>query len=707
MPDGHVPSISHRETMNLHLLSRAGGPRRVVALAAALALVPAAFAQTAPAPSPSASAPATTLKPVVITGNPLGSPELTAPVSVLSGDALVLRRGSSLGETLASQPGVSSTYFGPNANRPTIRGLDGERVRLMTNAGASLDASTLSFDHAVPIDPLIVERLEVLRGPGALLYGGSAVGGVVNAIDNRIPKDPILRSSGALELRLGGADGERGGAALAETGNGRFALHVDAFGRDTSDLRVPRFTPIEDGAALPETRRLRNSASRTRGGAVGGSVFFERGHLGLSVDTYDSVYGTPAEADVHIEMKRDHLGVAFERNDLGPIATLRASANSTRYRHQEVEGDGVVGTVFETGGDELRLEAVHAALGPLRGTLGAQFEDFDFAALGEEAFVPSTRTRRQALFALESLDWTGGTLTGGVRVERARVRSAGDAEPADAKFGPAAERRFSLRSASLSNQFKLSPAWSVSGALSLSERAPTSFELFANGVHVATAAFERGGPTLQKERGTNADLALEWKSGDDHLRVGAFTTRFSRFISLEATGNDVAVTDDDGNVENIAEFVFRPVRARMNGIEIEGRRRLMQSPWTLDLSGKMDLTRAKNLDSGEPLPRVAPLRVLLAMDATQGPWGGRIEVDHAARQDRVPSTDRATPGHTLVNLSLTRRFTLGNGGTDALWFLKLGNLGDRLAYSASTIQSVRDLSPLPGRSLKTGIRVSF
>jgi iron complex outermembrane receptor protein len=695
------------ETMNLPLNVRACGPRHAIALAASLTLAPAAFGQPLPTPSAPASAPAASLKPVVITGNPLGRAEVTAPVSVLAGEQLVLRRGSSLGETLASQPGVSSTYFGPNANRPTIRGLDGERVRLMTNAGASLDASTLSFDHAVPIDPLIVERLEVLRGPGALLYGGSAVGGVVNAIDNRIPKDPIERSSGALELRLGGADRERGGAVLAETGNGRFALHVDAFGRDTADLKVPRFTPIEDGAALPETRRVRNSASRTRGGAVGGSVFFDGGHLGLSVDTYDSVYGTPAEADVQIEMKRDHLGLAFERKNLGPIATLRASANSTRYRHQEVEGDGTVGTVFASTGDELRVEAMHAPLGPLRGTLGAQFENFDFAALGDEAFVPSTRTRRQALFALESLEGAAGTLTAGLRLERARVRSAGDADPADARFGPAAERSFSLRSASLSHLYALSPRWSLSGAVSLSERAPTSFELFANGVHVATAAFERGDPTLQKERGTNLDVALEWKAGDDHLRVGAFSTRFSRFISLEATGNDLPVADDDGNVENVPEFVFLPVRARMNGIEIEGRRRLLQAPWTLDLSGKLDLTRARNLDSGQPLPRLAPLRVLLALDATQGAWGGRIEIDHAARQDRVPATDRPTPGHTLVNLSLTRRFELGGGGADALWFLKIGNLGDRLAYSASTMQSVRDLSPLPGRSFKTGLRVSF
>jgi iron complex outermembrane receptor protein len=691
--------------MTSPVLSRACGPRRAVALAASLAFSPVLFAQNAPSPSAAASAPSTSLQKVIITGNPLGSTELAVPVSVLAGDELVLRRGSSLGETLASQPGVSSTYFGPNANRPTIRGLDGERVRMLTNAGASLDASTLSFDHAVPIDPLIVERIEVLRGPGALLYGGSAVGGVVNAIDNRIPKDPIERSSGALELRLGGAERERGGAVLAETGNGRFALHVDAFGRDTSDLRVPRFTPIEDGAALPETRRVRNSASRTHGGAVGGSLFFPQGHLGLSVDSYDSVYGTPAEADVHIEMKREHLGVAFERRDLGPIATLRGSANSTRYRHQEVEGDGAVGTVFGTEGDELRLEAVHTKLGPLRGTLGAQFEDFDFSALGDEAFVPSTRTRRQALFALEELTWAGGTLTGGLRLERARVRSAGDADPADAKFGPPAERSFSLRSVSIANLLPLSPQWSLSGALSLSERAPTSFELFANGVHVATAAFERGDATLQKERGTNLDVALAWKSGNDHLRIGAFTTRFSRFISLEATGNDIAIVNDDGDTESFPEFVFLPVRARMNGIEIEGKRRLAQAPWTLDLSGKLDLTRAKNLDSGEPLPRIAPLRLLLALDAGSGPWGGRVEIDHAARQDRVPSTDRATPGHTLVNLALTRRFAVGS--SDALWFLKLGNLGNTLAYSASTIQSVRDLSPLPGRSLKTGVHLRF
>jgi iron complex outermembrane receptor protein len=682
------------------------GPRHAVALAASIALTPAVLAQTAAALDSAASAPATTLPEVVVTGNPLGRSDIAVPVSVLSGDELVLRRGSSLGETLNGQPGVSSSYFGPNANRPVIRGLDGDRVRLLTNAGASLDASSLSFDHAVPIDPLIVERLEVLRGPGALLYGGSAVGGVVNALDNRIPKERMTGITGAAELRVGGAADERGGAALVETGNGRFALHADAFGRETSDLRVPSHTPIADGEALPAATRVRNSASRARGGALGGSAFFAGGRIGLSVDHYDSTYGIVAEPDVTIEMERDHAGLAFDWSSSdGPLRALRTTLNHTRYGHEEIEGDGAVGTTFDSTGDEARVEVEHAAIGPLRGVVGLQWEDFDFSALGEEAFVPATRTRKQAVFALEELGWALGTLTGGVRLEKAQVDSAGDTDPAEVKFGPARQRSFTLQSASLSNLFKLNPQWSLSGGLSYTERAPTYFELYANGVHVATSAFERGDPGLQQERGTNVDLALQWNAGPNHLRVGAFATRFSRFISLEATGVTIDETNDEGEVDSFPEFAFQAVRARLDGVEIDGRQRVLDGSWTLDASGKLDLTRATNRDTGEPLPRIAPLRLLVGLDATHGAWGGRVEVDHAARQDRVPATDAPTPSYTLVNLSLMRRFALGD--SDGLWFVKLDNVGNTLATNAATIQTVRGLSPLPGRSLKAGVRLAF
>jgi len=687
-------------------------PRRAVALAIATLFTShfsaAVSAQTAPA----------NLEKVVVTGNPLGSTEVASPVSVLTGDELVLKRASTLGETLNGLPGVSSTSFGPNAARPVIRGLEGDRVRILSNAGASLDASSLSFDHAVPIDPLIVERLEVLRGPGALLYGGSAMGGVVNALDNRIPKEALKGTSGAAELRLGGADRERGGAALIEAGNGQFVGHVDVFGRSTSDLDVPRYVPVQDGLNLPSTTRVRNSAATTRGGAIGASVFFGKSRVGLSLDTYDSTYGTVVEPDVVIKMKRDHVGVDSEFKDLGgAFNSVRLQFNQTRYQHQEVDSAGVVGTTFKTSGTELRIEAKHAPWGPLRGVLGAQLEDTLFSALGDEAFVPTTRTQRQGIFALEEMIWVGGTLSAGLRFERARIDSDGDADPSAPKFGNAVQRSFSLRSASLANVLKLDPQWSLSGTLSTSQRAPTSFELYANGVHAATGSFERGDVMLKPERGTNLDVALQWKSGRDHLRLGAYASRFTNFISLEATGQDVNEPDGQGGFNAYPEYVFKPVRARLSGLEIEGLKRLISGTVNVDISGKLDVSRALNADTSEPLPRIAPVRFNVGLDAATGPWSGRVELDHAAAQNRVPSTDVATAGYTLVNVAVTRRFTFngfgsaqssGNTGSyNAVWFFKLNNAGNTLAYSAGAIPTVRDLSPLAGRSFKTGVRVSF
>lgn len=650
--------------------------------------------------------PGATLDPVVVTGNPLRSSELAAPVSSLAGDGLVLRRASSLAETLTDQPGLSPTWFGPNASRPVIRGLDGDRVRMLANAGNSFDASALSYDHAVPIDPLVVERIEVLRGPAALLYGGSAIGGVVNAIDNRIPRAPVKELGGAAEVRLGGAQAERGAAALLETGNGRWALHADVFGRETGDLRVPRFVPLEDGVPQEATREVRNSASRAKGGALGASFTHDSGHLGIAVDRYDSRYGIVAEPDVTIRMQRDHLALDGEwRLADGPLRSVRTRVGRTLYEHREIEGSGEVGTVFATRGSEARLEAEHAPLGPLRGAFGTQWESSDFSALGEEAFVPSTATRKQGLFLLEEAAWPLGTLSGGVRVERARVASAGDADASAGQFGPAQQRRYSLRSVSLANLWTFAPGWSLATTLARTERAPTSFELYANGVHAATGAYERGDATLGVERGRNLDVALRWTRGDSELRLGAFASRFSRYITLAATGANIDVVDEDGNVESVPEYVFRAARARLRGVELQGRHRLGLRGWALDLQAQLDVLRGDDLDRNEPLPRLAPARLRLGLDATHGPWWLSASLVHAQRQRRVPVTDTATDGYTVLDLAAARRFDWG--GHAALAFVKLGNVGDTLARSATSIASVRDLAPLPGRALQAGLRVSF
>ena len=240
----------------------------------------------------------TNLKEVTVTGNPLGATDLIAPAAQYSGNALLLRSKSTLGETLDGMPGVSSSYFGPNASRPIIRGLDGDRIRILGNGGANVDASSLSYDHAVTADPISIERIEVLRGPGALLYGGSAVGGVVNVIDNRIPREALFDDkggiSGKLNLDLASANREKGSGVLLETGNERYALHVDGFKRVTGDVSVPVSLACTRPGSAGFANRICNSASDSKGGAVGGSTFFDRGYLGASLSSYRSNYGTVA-----------------------------------------------------------------------------------------------------------------------------------------------------------------------------------------------------------------------------------------------------------------------------------------------------------------------------------------------------------------------------------------------------------------------------
>lgn len=696
--------------MKFHRISP---PFSLQSLALAAAVVSHLPAQAQPAPAASSSAPATAaaaagavpVERVVVTGNPLGSDQLAQPSSVLAGDQLTLRRASTLGETLDGLPGVASTWFGPNSNRPTIRGLDGDRVRMLDNAGATIDASNLSFDHAVALDPLVVERVEVLRGPASLLYGGNATGGVVNTLDNRIPRDPMDGVGGRAEFRLGGAASERSGAAVVEGGQGGFNWHADAFARKTDDLRVPRFTPLEGDETLPATSRVRNSAAEAKGGALGASWADSRGFAGASVDTYRNDYGVTAEPDVTIQMKRERLALAAERRLDGPIEQLSLRFGDTRYQHQEIEGTGEVGTTFKSSGQDLRIEARHAPIGGLRGVVGLQAESMTFSALGEEAFVPGTRTRSAALFALEEARIGSVVITAGLRGEQARVKSDGDADDAEEpRFGEPQERKFNPFSASFSALWPLSAGWSVSGTLGHTERAPAYYELYADGVHVATGAYERGDPTLGVERSHHVDLGLQWKAGPDLFKANAYSMQFSRFISLEASGSLIEVEGEDG-AQTVPEYVFKPVRARLWGLELSGRKRLLDGAWTVDADAGLDLTRGTDRDSGQPLPRISPLRASLGLEATTGPWQLGAGVRHAASQKRVPATDIPTDSYTMLNLWLSRQVKLAQA--DALWYVKLDNLTNELAYSAGAIRTVRGLSPLPGRSVSAGLRVNF
>ncbi|MBA4218668.1 MAG: membrane receptor protein, partial [Methylibium sp.] len=610
--------------------------------------------------------PAESLDKVVVTGNPLKSQVLAQPSDALAGDQLVLTRASTLGDTLQGMAGVAATNFGPNASRPSIRGLDGDRVRILSNSGASVDASNLSFDHGVAIDPLVIDKVEVLRGAAALLYGGNAVGGVVNTLDNRIPRTLIRGLSGAAEVRLGGATRDKSGALVLDGGTGQansgWGWHADVSARNASDQTAPRFdSPSDTGS---ESRRtVRNSAARSHGGALGGSVFFQGGYAGVSVDDFHTNYGTTAEADVTIRMQRQRLATAGEwATAQGPVHRVSWQLSRNRYQHQEVAGDGAVGTTFKSTGTDGRVEVEHAAWGPVKGLVGLQAEALDFSALGDEAFVPSTRTRNTGVFVLEQARLAGTDWSAGARTERVTVDSDGGS-----RFGAAASRRFSPTSLALSAVRAVDEHWSLSANLNRTERAPAYYELFANGLHVASAAYERGDPGLGLERSHGLDLGLKWESAESHLHVNVYQTRFSNYIALQATG--ASLPGDNGASAPV--YAFTAVPARLRGVEVEGRWQLHRAVAAL---GQFDAVRGDNQSTGEPLPRLAPRRAMLGLEARHGEWSGRLEWRVAARQDRVARFDTPTPGYGTLRLSVARQLRWGQ--TDALWYLKLDNLGD-------------------------------
>ncbi len=678
-----------------------------------------ASAQSIP-PTP-ATAPS--LKEVTVTGNPLGATDLIAPAAQYSGAGLLLRSKTTLGETLDGTAGVSSTYFGPNASRPIIRGLDGDRIRILGNGGATLDASSLSYDHAVTSDPISIERIEVLRGPGALLYGGSAVGGVVNVIDNRIPREPLFDEkggvSGKVDLGLATGNREKSSGVLLEGGNNRYALHVDVFNRETGDVRVPTDLACSKGGVNTMTNRICNSDSKVRGGAAGGSVFFDHGYLGASVSTYRSNYGTVAEDDVTIDMKSNRAALEGEVRNLGGfIQSVKGQLSHTDYEHTEFEGPNP-GTVFKNKGSDFRLEARHARIGNLDGVIGFQAENNKFSADGAEAFAPYSKTSQNAVFAYEEYATNWGKLSFGGRLESVKVESLGN--PLVARFAPLT-RDFTPHSYALGALWNAVPGWQLTSNLAYTERAPKDYELFAQGPHVATKAWETGDATLGKEKSTSLDVGAAWKSGANSFSANAYVHRFKNYIGLLATGNRYGQEDgalnpvdldgdgaDDNDPDNklLPEFAYTGVRARFVGLEASGNVRLIEGASNLDLALRGDLVRATNLGNGQPLPRIAPARVGASLIWASGPWGSSIGFDHSMAQNRVADGQRATSAYTLWNLAATYRMKVGV--SNILWYAKVDNLTNQLAYSAASVLTTTAFpkAPLPGRSLKVGMQLAF
>lgn len=668
----------------------------------ALAAWPAHAQDSAASANPPASAAPVQLAPVVVTANPLGSElfELATPISTLDGQELWLRQQPTLGETLSAQPGISASYFGPNASRPVIRGLDGERIRILQNGVTNLDASGTSVDHAVSLEPLLVDRIEVVRGPAAILYGSSAIGGVVNVIDGRIPVEPLPRGiEGALDARYGSNNEERAGSVRLDLGSGTgLNLHLDGSKRKTDDLQIPGFArsarlrALEPAADEPRGT-LANSAASTESAALGTSYAWDKGYIGAAYSGYESDYGTVAEEEVTIRMRQRRTDIAGEVRDLHPLLrAMRFKAARSDYRHTEFEGSEP-GTTFKNDGYDARLELVHNAIGGLQGAIGVQSTQFDFSALGEEGFLPRTHSRTHAAFLFEELGTGPVTWQLGARVERPTVEA-----DADERFGPADSRRFTTRSGSLGAVYSFNKAYALALTTSYTERAPNYQELFANGRHLASAAFEVGDRDLGKEKSTAVDLSLRKRSGRTTGSIGVFYNRFTDFIALIPTG----AFDSDPD-EPLPIFQYQGVPAELMGFEAATTTRLIEAPYRLDLELRADYTRAKNRATGEPLPRISPLRFGGALVWQKAGLGVRLDVLRVQSQDRVAPNELPTDGYTMVDAGVT--YTLRQQGWSPELFLRGVNLLDEEARVHTSF--LKDIAPLGGRGVVAGVRALF
>lgn len=651
--------------------------------------------------------PSTTLSPVIVTGTPIGSDlfELAAPANVVEGPQLRLRAQSTLGETLGSELGVSSTYFGPNASRPIIRGLDGDRIRVLQNGTGVIDASAASFDHATSVEPLLVERAEVVRGPATLMYGGNAVGGVVNVTDSRILREPLRGGSGSVEARFGSQASERAQVARVALGDGRLGLTADFSRRHAADLRIPdyaRSARRRESSPLPpedEARgRLPNSAHRSDGAGLGMSFAWDKGFAGLSGSQYNTRYGTVAEPDVTIGLQQRRYEFATEVRDVGAfVKALRFKSAYSDYKHLEYE-QTTPGTQFESNGHNTRVELLHQPLGRLQGAFGLELQNSKFSALGDEAFVPNTRTQLADVFVYEEAQLAAVKLSGGVRVGRADVRAL-----EDARFGQAESRRFTPKSGALGALYGFSPAYALALQGSYNQRAPTFQELYANGPHIATAAFEVGDRNLGLERSYGLDLALRKRTGTVTGSVGVFYNRFKNFIGLFDSGTvdqrDPADPDDD-----LAIYRYRSVPADFRGVEGQLRWRAIESSaGRLSLEGRFDTTRARNRETGQSLPRIPPLRFGGGVVYEVGNWMARIDALRASKQDRVSENEPPTNGYTMLDAALVHRMRVGPSQIE--WFLRGTNLLNAEARLHTSF--LKEVAPLGRRGAMIGLRASF
>ncbi len=672
--------------------------------------------------------------------------ETALPVTVFSGDELRNVAANSLGETLMSTPGLASASFGPAVGQPVIRGQQGPRVTVLQNSTSSADVANSSADHAVSVEPVLAESIEILRGPATLLYGGGAIGGVINVIDKRVPVALPEQLSGAAEMRHASTNDENTGVFSLDWGLGSWAFHLDGLKRESNNLDIPGLAnhhaeheeehedahddehEEEQEGEHEETTDgfIANTDTDTESFTVGSSYFFDKGFIGLAFNRLDNSYGIPGGAhtshdheeheegeeepdenheehgdNVRLDIRQRRYDLRADIHELTPhIDTMRAFLTYSDYEHDELE-NGSVGTQWRKDSWESRLEVTHREIAGWHGVFGLQLKQAELDTVGDEAYLPQSDTENYGLFVVEDYHYGNWLFELGARFDKDKLQAKQD-------IGEKLEQDFSSYSFSASAMWQTDKPWRVGVAISQSERAPVVEELFSNAgrsqgdyiEHIASGAIEVGNVGLEQEQANNLDVSLHYGSESLDGFITLFYNDFRDYIYLANTGLEQ---------DEIDVLQYRQQDARFHGVEFE-----------LDIAlgslGGGDLSLQffgdaiqGELNSAGDVPRLPPQRFGSKLSYERSQMDTYLQVVKAAEQNNPGQNEETTEGYIRWDAGVQYRLMpgslLGSSSNEGILFLRMKNISDEdIRHSTSLL---REIAPESGRSVEAGIRYAF
>jgi iron complex outermembrane recepter protein len=717
-----------------------------------------------PQATPVAAAPQQGVLPVVT--------DQFATVTVVPNEEIRRSGGATLGDLLFSKPGITGSSFAPGASsRPIIRGLDVNRVGIVENGTGGGGVSDLGEDHFVPIDPLATNQIEVVRGPAALRYGSTSIGGVVSATNNRIPealpvcpaapfqsyglpvKAPLADAQSAscvtVETRTAVSSADRGveGGILLDAGGGNFAVHADAYGRKAGDYSIPGYPYLFD-QTRPVNGRQPNSAAQADGASVGGSYIFHGGFIGAAIAQNDSLYRIPgidgADHQTRIDARQTKFSAKGEyRPDAAAIDAVRFWAAATDYKHNEIgladPADLSSSGVRQTFTSKEQEGRVEVQMAPFNARFAAVTTAFGLQASHQQLTAPSpddpgsplnglwdpnknTKVAGYVFNEFKFSETTKAQIAG--RIEHVSLSGTTpsfipelfdlNANPGD--IGPPIARNLSFtpKSASIGLIQNLPGQLVASITAQYVERAPKPAELFSRGGHDATTTFDIGNPNLGIETAKTIEIGLRKATGPFRFEATAYYTKFGGFIYRRLTGNtceDVACVGpaDPAAPLELNQAIYSQRDATFRGGEFQSQ--LDIGPLNGGIWGienQFDVVRATFSD-GTNVPRIPPVRAGGGLFWRDANWLTRINLLHAfAQNDIAPIGETPTAGYNLLKAEVSYRTKL-----DSSWFgareMTVGLVGNNLLNEniRNHVSYTKDQVLMPGIGVRAFANLKF